>query len=586
MTVSFGDYVEIAAPSRDGYEFLGWTAIGLDTLTAEYGNTSKTIQRWTNSSTKVTAQYFRNLRSTEGTVTLTAQWSVTSYGISYDLAGGNFGTYHPESAEYDETVIISNPTQEGYVFSGWTASNLSTSTAKYGTTESTDSSWSDSLAAVSSEYFSNLQQGAETVTLYATWDGNPYTVVFNGNGATSGSMANQSFVYGTYQNLTANAYSRTGYTFMGWSRSRTAVRPTYTDGQSVRNLTTGSTITLYAVWDANEYTLTFNANGGTVSPSSITVSYGQTYGYYLGGSLPVPTRIGYLFSGWTTTRTGNFSTDERFAFDTYDIAGDSTLYARWQETWYSSRSSPNGRGTYANPYVIESSRNLGWLTYRVANGYDTNAYCVQTNNIDTITDAIGSGSIIEYLWYPIGTSSSPFSGNYDGGGCSLDLLMGGSRYDEVDYQTYTGMFGYLSRATVSGLYLMTNSIQGSMYTGGVAGYASNSTITGCALYTGELSSNTSTRGAIIGYGNSSTTIRDCTVFEASSSSGSLGLASGSVSVSNCVYIINDRKGYTGSDFSNFVFVDNMKAPLPKGISWLAEGGEPATLSQVRSWANS
>ena len=586
MTVSFGDYVEIAAPSRDGYEFLGWTAIGLDTLTAEYGNTSKTIQRWTNSSTKVTAQYFRNLRSTEGTVTLTAQWSVTSYGISYDLAGGNFGTYHPESAEYDETVIISNPTQEGYVFSGWTASNLSTSTAKYGTTESTDSSWSDSLAAVSSEYFSNLQQGAETVTLYATWDGNPYTVVFNGNGATSGSMANQSFVYGTYQNLTANAYSRTGYTFMGWSTSRTATRPTYTDGQSVRNLTTGSTITLYAVWDANEYTLTFNANGGTVSPSSITVSYGQTYGYYLGGSLPVPTRIGYLFSGWTTTRTGNFSTDERFAFDTYDIAGDSTLYARWQETWYSSRSSPNGRGTYANPYVIESSRNLGWLTYRVANGYDTNAYCVQTNNIDTITDAIGSGSIIEYLWYPIGTSSSPFSGNYDGGGCSLDLLMGGSRYDEVDYQTYTGMFGYLSRATVSGLYLITNNIQGSMYTGGVTGYASNSTITGCALYTGELSSNTSTRGAIIGYGNSSTTIRDCTVFEALSSSGSLGLASGSVSVSNCVYIINDRKGYTGSDFSNFVFVDNMKAPLPKGISWLAEGGEPVTLSQVRSWANS
>ena len=81
------------------------------------------------------AQYFKNLRSTEGTVTLTAQWSAVSYGIEYDLAGGNFGTYHPDSAEFDETVIISNPTQEGYEFGGWKAENLSTATAKYGSSE-------------------------------------------------------------------------------------------------------------------------------------------------------------------------------------------------------------------------------------------------------------------------------------------------------------------------------------------------------------------------------------------------------------------------------------------------------------------
>lgn len=76
------------------------------------------------------------------------------------------------------------------------------------------------------------------------------------------------------------------------------------------------------------------------------------------------------------------------------------------------------------------------------------------------------------------------------------------------------------------------------------------------------------------------------MFEATTSYGSLGLASGNVTIENCVYVINGRKGYTGSNFSGFVFIDNMKAPLPVGVSWLAEGGVPASLSTVRSWANS
>ena len=79
--------------------------------------------------------------------------------------------------------------------------------------------------------------------------GDPYTVAFNANGG-SGTMAKESFVYGTAKALTINNFTRTGYTFSGWSKKSSATSPEYTNGQSVKNLatTSGETVTLYAVW--------------------------------------------------------------------------------------------------------------------------------------------------------------------------------------------------------------------------------------------------------------------------------------------------------------------------------------------------
>lgn len=92
-------------------------------------------------------------------------------------------------------------------------------------------------------------QGSSTVLTFKTaW--NTYTVTYNGNGATGGSTANSSHTYNTAKALTANGYTRTGYKFAGWSMSKTATSATYSDKQSVSNLTTtnGGTVTLYAVW--------------------------------------------------------------------------------------------------------------------------------------------------------------------------------------------------------------------------------------------------------------------------------------------------------------------------------------------------
>ena len=56
------------------------------------------------------------------------------------------------------------------------------------------------------------------------------------------------------------------------------------------------------------------------------------------------------------------------------------------------------------------------------------------------------------------------------------------------------------------------------------------------------------------------------------------------SVRSLVYITNGAKGYIGDDFAGFVFVEGMPAPVPTGLSWLAQGGEPCTLDTIDAWA--
>ena len=110
-----------------------------------------------------------------------------------------------------------------------------------------------------------------TVTGAADISAFPYTVKFNANGGT-GSMANQSFTYGTAKALTANAFTRTGYVFQGWATSASGGK-VYNDKQKVQDLTTssGAVVNLYAVWKAALY-MVIDLSGGT-SATSYPVSY-------------------------------------------------------------------------------------------------------------------------------------------------------------------------------------------------------------------------------------------------------------------------------------------------------------------------
>lgn len=80
-----------------------------------------------------------------------------------------------------------------------------------------------------------------------------YQVAFNGNGASSGSMENQTFLYNQAQSLRANTFTKVGHSFDGWNTAADGSGISYGNQQSVRNLTSAnSTITLYAKWLNNQ----------------------------------------------------------------------------------------------------------------------------------------------------------------------------------------------------------------------------------------------------------------------------------------------------------------------------------------------
>lgn len=164
-------------------------------------------------------------------------------------------------------------------------------------------------------------------TLYAKWTatnptpdtGNQVTVKFDANG---GTVAPSSMTIEKGDTLSSRLPTpgRDGYTFEGWYKNKDCTGDKVTDETSF-----GEEITLYANWTKNKtepsVTVTFNANGGTVEPSSRTVGEGGTI------SLPTPTKPGFTFGGWYVSET--FSGAPVNESDTY--SADTILYAKWTE---------------------------------------------------------------------------------------------------------------------------------------------------------------------------------------------------------------------------------------------------------------
>lgn len=168
------------------------------------------------------------------------------------------------------------PTKTGYTFTGW-----------YTDKECTHLYTEDKIIG--------------NITLYAGFRPNNYTVHFDGNGKTSGTMVDLPMQYDTSVNLTTNAFKRKGFEFKGWSTEKDGA-VVYTDGQSVGNLTIvdGDTVTLYAVWEQIIYWVHFNANGGTGSMNK--QEHFVDDDKKLANNLFE--RVGYSFKGWATSENG------------------------------------------------------------------------------------------------------------------------------------------------------------------------------------------------------------------------------------------------------------------------------------------
>ena len=174
---------------------------------------------------------------------------------------------------------------------------------------------------------------ADVLSLYAVWEKNPYTIEYVANKPEHASAEVQNMPadtpcrYDTDVTLGSEP-TLTGWNFCGWYLED----PTHADAKRIgdageviptANLTTepGGTVKLYAKWIANSHNVTLDANGGTVSTSSISVTYDGTY-----SELPAdPIRTDYIFLGWQIQGTSTIvSSGSNVTTD-----NDHTLVAQW-----------------------------------------------------------------------------------------------------------------------------------------------------------------------------------------------------------------------------------------------------------------
>ena len=319
----------INVPACAGYQFLG------------YYDAATGGKQYYNADGNGTANWDKAGNGQEsGTFTLYAHWKANSYQIAFAANSGE-GSMENQKFTYDVDGTLSKNTfvREGYTFAGW-ANAENADTADY----------------ADEANVRNLTADADgIVTLYAVWKPVTYMVSFEKNGADGGTMEEQALTYDEEKSLQLNGYTKTGYHFVGWASVLTDKQEVdYTDGASVRNLTStaGEKVPLYAVWEANTYTITFNANdgAGTAMPP-------QTFTYDAVAkalSMNTYTRANYTFMGWAKEKTAEKAEYEdkqavRNLVTTEN--GELTLYAVWRPDSFQVKLDPNG-GTMTGETVI------------------------------------------------------------------------------------------------------------------------------------------------------------------------------------------------------------------------------------------
>ena len=347
-------------------------------------NKTHATQSLTGSATfTVTGTSLGTLTTTSSAYSITPK---TSYTVSYAANGGS-GTTTSQKKWYNQSLtLLGALTKSGYSFSKWQATDKKVYNA-------------------GGAYTTNA-----ATTMTAQWTANTYYVKFNANGG-SGSMANETFTYGTAKKLTKNTFTRTGYTFNGWKTAATS-GTSYTNEESVLNLTStaNATINLYAQWSPNTYTITLDDQSADTVGTTIFYEKYNT-GIYSNStattsitSITCPVKSGYKFGGYYTTTDEEGvqyidSSGQITATNTTFIK-NTTLYALWIQSYVPPkitnvklvRCTENGTETLSGDYAKLS---FNWTAGITENG------TVNTNTNLNIRAVINDDSeigshIIEY----------------------------------------------------------------------------------------------------------------------------------------------------------------------------------------------
>ena len=285
-------------PTRKGYTFKGWDKEIPETMPAE-------------------------------NMTVKAQWEINQYTIAFDTNGGS--EIAPINQDYGtEITAPDNPTRKGYTFKGWDKEIPETMPAENITVKAQweinqytitfDTNGGSEIAPITQDYGTEItapdnptRKGytfkgwdkeipktmpAENITVKAQWEINQYTITFDTNGGSEIAPINQD--YGTEITAPDNP-TRKGYTFKGWDKEIPETMP-------------AENITVKAQWEINQYTITFDTNGGSeIAP--ITQDYGTKI-----TAPDNPTRKGYTFKGWDKEIPETMP------------AENITITARWKDT--------------------------------------------------------------------------------------------------------------------------------------------------------------------------------------------------------------------------------------------------------------
>ena len=296
--VLVGSAVEIDSSADEGYAFESWTAIG-------------TAPDWEGDDPAQANQTI----TVNGRVLLEAHPVANRYQVHFDANGGS-GTMEPQDMVYSEpqSLFASAFAREGYSFAGW-------NTAADGTGES---------YADGAEVLNLASEDGATVTLYAQWEPNAYSVRFDANapsGASTqvaGSMGNQELLYGQAAALTGCGYSLPGYAFAGWNAAADGSGTAYADGAQVASLTSeaGAIVTLYAQWKPLTYQVILHVGEGSDEQiQTIDASFDSAVTLSWPGSVP----DGKNIVGWEGLAFGSFYADGSSVLNLNQLKSDGTL---------------------------------------------------------------------------------------------------------------------------------------------------------------------------------------------------------------------------------------------------------------------
>lgn len=308
--------VKLADPSKEGYLFVSW-------YTSEQMTYAQQVS-------KITPDMAR----TQDALTFYAKWTPITYTLKFNSNGGSGTMANVTSVKYaEERVIPCKFTRTGWHFVGW----------------NTAADGSGTMFPADEPIISAASVKDQTVTLYAIWEPNRYTVRFEGNGG-EGSMEPMELAYGQSTALPGNVFTRDTWYFNGWQGSNGKV---YADEASVANLAAkdGAEVVLTARWVRvfSSYKVYFDSNGGAGTMKPMVLTSGRNYTLTSNAFK----KTGYVMTGWSETPDGEkvlvnkaSVRDETLKLDTSDLQNVSiTLYAQWEPVNYTLVYNGNGGKT-------------------------------------------------------------------------------------------------------------------------------------------------------------------------------------------------------------------------------------------------